>query len=36
MVDNTISFKLVLNGKEALATLSLTDKELKKLAEPTR
>lgn len=36
MADNVISLKLVLDGKEALASINLTDRELKELAQTIR
>ncbi len=36
MPDNEIKLKLVIDGKEALASISLTDKELKELASSIR
>lgn len=36
MPENEIKLKLVIDGKEALATISLTDKELKELATSIR
>ncbi len=32
MPDNEIKLKLIIDGKEALTSISLTDNELKKLA----
>lgn len=36
MADNVISLKLVLDGREALASINITDKELKELAQTIR
>jgi hypothetical protein len=36
MPDNEIKLKIVIDGKEALASISLTDNELKKLAQSVR
>ncbi|WP_337871628.1 hypothetical protein [Ignavibacterium sp.] len=36
MADNVISLKLVFDGKEALASINITDKELKELAQTIR